>query len=230
MRWTLLCFGWMALACSESVESEDIRTTGIYPEIEVTANGDGSSLVRVRLKVGGSDSNTFLNLTGDDTLEATADGTTRTLDETADETYTARFQVDAEGTEFTVAFLRGEADENAPESTVALPAPFEITPLATEASRATDDVAVEWEPAGPGDMDWEIEGDCIISDDGSVPDDGTHTIAAGTIDTFESDMEETCTVEVGLSRSQSGTIDGAFTEGGRIVARHVRFDSFTSAP
>ena len=74
MRWMILCLGSLALACSdESVESEDIRTTGIYPEIQVTATGNGSSLVRVRLKVGGSDSNTYLNLTGDDTLSASAD-------------------------------------------------------------------------------------------------------------------------------------------------------------
>ena len=231
MRWILVGFGLLALGCGEeSVESEDIRTTGIYPEIEVTATGNGSSLVRVRLKVGGSDSNTFLNLTGEDTLEATVAGNTETLDETDDETYTARFPVDAEGTEFTIAFLRGNADESAPASTVALPAPYAVSLAASTASRADDDVEISWEPAGTGDMSWEIAGDCIMRDDGSVPDDGSHSLPAGSIDTFESDAMESCTVELSLTRSEAGDIDGAFSEGGRIVAQQVRQDSFTSTP
>jgi hypothetical protein len=224
------CFALGAVGCTETVESTDIRTSGIYPEITVQANGSGSSTVTVKLKVGGSDSNTFLELTGDDTLEATVGDETKTLDETGSYTYRASFNEDAEGTEFIIGFIRGDGDDSAPASTVVMPAPFDLTLGATEASRADDDLEYTWDPAGSGDMDWELEGDCIQRDDGSTPDDGSNRIAAGSIETFESDAEETCTVALNLVREQGGNIDDAFTEGGRIVARHVRGKSFTSAP
>ena len=220
-----------SVACTETVESSDIRTSGIYPEITVQATGSGSSTVTVRLKVGGDDSNTFLELTGDDRLEATVDDDTKVLDEVGDYTYRATFPVDAEGTEFVIGFIRGEEDDSAPESFVSLPAPFDLSLGATEASRADDDLEYTWDPAGgSGNVSWEIEGDCIKRDDGSTPDDGTNTLEAGSIETFDSDAEETCTVDLKVTRQRTGGIDEAFTEGGRIVARHVRTGSFTSTP
>ncbi|HKY34701.1 MAG TPA: hypothetical protein VJN18_02075 [Polyangiaceae bacterium] len=219
-----------ALACSESVESTDIRTTGIYPEIEVVADGSGDSQVTVYLKVGGDDSNTFLDLKGEDTLEVTVAGETKTMDQSGDK-YQASFAVDAEGTEFTIAFLRGEDDDDAPASTVVMPAPFEMMLGATEVSRAADDLEYTWDPPGDGgSLSWHLNGQCVKLNAGTTPDDGTNTIAAGDIETFESDKDKTCSVALELSRSQSGDIDPAFTEGGSIVAKHIRNDSFTSTP
>jgi hypothetical protein len=224
------CALGFTLGCTQGVESTDIRTTGIYPEITVTATGSGNSKVEVRLKVGGSSSNTYLDLTGEDQLKATVAGTAKVLDETGSHTYSTSFPVDEEGTEFVISFLRGEIDENAPASTVSLPAPFELTVAPTEASRATDAVDLSWDPPGTGNVHWDVEGDCIQMDDGMTPDDGAQSLPAGSIETFDSDKDESCTVNVGLSRSQSGDIDPAFTEGGSIAARHIRSASFTSNP
>jgi hypothetical protein len=230
LRFAFLPAALLALGCTESVESTDIRTTGVYPEIEVVANGSGSSKVTVRLKVGGDDSDTFLDLKGDDTLEVTADGDTKTMDQSGDE-YVASFPIDEEGTEFTIAFLRGDADEDAPASVVSLPAPFEMSLGASSASRADDAVEYTWEPEGSGDLEWRLSGDCIESRSGETPDDGSNSIAAGEIEPkFESDEEKECTAGLSLTRAESGTIDSAFTEGGSIVAKQVRSDSFTSTP
>jgi hypothetical protein len=229
MRCIVLGLVVAAFGCSESVESTDVKTTGIYPEITVTADGSGSSRVRVRLKVGGSNSNTLLDLTGGDELTATVDGDTKVLDETSDETYTATFPTDEEGTEFTIAFTR-EDDDSAPESTVTLPAPFTMSVSPTEASRASDDVDVEWDPPATGNLEFSLSGNCIKSQDDDLPDDGSHTITADSIETFKDDEEESCTVSVELERAQRGNIDPAFTEGGMIKALQVRSDSFTSTP
>jgi hypothetical protein len=229
-RFAFLPVALLALACTESVESTDIRTTGIYPEIEVVATGDGQSEVTVWLKTGGSNSNTYLDLKGDDTLEVTVDGDTKTMDQSGD-SYEATFDVDAGGTEFTIAFLRGDADEDAPASVVTLPEPFEMMLGASTASRAEDDLEYTWEPEGDGNLSWDLSGDCVSSDIGSTPDDGTNGIAAGDIEPkFESDAEESCTAKLSLERAQKGTIDSAFTEGGNIVAKQVRSKSFTSTP
>ncbi len=229
LRFALLPLSLLAFACSETVESTDVRTTGIYPEIDVVADGSGRSKVTVKLKVGGDDSNTFLDLTGKDTLEATVEDETKTLDQ-SDKQYSASFDVDAEGTEFTVAFLRGGEDTDAPVSKVRLPAPFELDIATTEASRADDSVQYDWEPAGDGAVAWSLSGDCIKLDSGTTPDDGTNVIAAGEIETFRSDEEESCTVDLEVTRTRTGSIDPAFTEGGRIRAKQIRGASFTSNP
>ena len=41
---------------------------------------------------------------------------------------------------------------------------------------------------------------------------------------------KTCTVSVALDRTQSGQVDPAFTEGGRVTAKQTRTASFTSTP
>lgn len=228
-RFAFLPLALFAFACTESVESEDIRTTGIYPEIEVVATGNGKSKVTVALKTGGSSSNTFLELTGKDTLEVTVGDETKEMDKSGND-YIASFDTDEGGTEFIVALLRGDEDDSAPASTVTLPDPFDMTIDTTEASRADDAVPYSWEPAGGGNIGWHLEGDCIKTDSGSTPDDGSNEIGAGDIDTFDSDKDKTCTVDLELDRAQKGTIDDAFTEGGSIVAKHVRSASFTSAP
>lgn len=219
-----------SVACTEEVESTDIRTTGIYPEIVVTATGNGSSLVQVWLKVGGARSNTYLDLKGDDTLIATVDGESKALDGGPGHVYRASFPVDAEGTEFEVGFLRGEADDDAPSSKVRLPAPFDLVVDTTEASRAADEVSFSWDPPGSGSVSWQAKGSCIITESASTPDDGTGSIPSGEIRTFESDKEKSCTVDFELTRERAGQVDPAFTEGGRVVARQVRSSSFTSTP
>lgn len=226
----LFCALGLALGCEQGVESTDIRTTGIYPEITVTATGNGNSRVEVKLKVGGSSSNTSLDLKGDDELTATVDGSTKVLDDLGSRVYGATFPVEAEGTEFVISFLRGTEDDGAPNSTVSLPAPFDLTLTPTEASRATDAIELAWDPPASGNVRWALDGDCVQLDDGSTPDDGAHSLAPATIDTFESDKEKSCTVDLDLTRSAGGTIDPAFTEGGSIVARQVRAASFTSNP
>jgi hypothetical protein len=216
--------------CSEEVESNDVRTSGIYPEFEVVASGDGTSDVEVRLKVGGSKSNTLLDLTGDDTLEVTADGVTKTLEGRSGNRYTATFNVDAGGTEFIFAFLRGDDDDSAPMSTVRLPAPFEMEVTSANVVRTVDDVEFTWEPAGEGDMEFEVQGNCFFFETGKTPDDGAHTVSADDLVGPGEDDGDECTGTVDLARGQSGSIDDAFTEGGRIRAYQVRRDTFRSLP
>ncbi len=217
------------VGCSESVESTDVRTTGIYPEFTVTANGNGSSRVEARLKVGGNNSNTFLDLDGGDTLEVTVDGESKTLEGSSGHRYTATFGTDDAGTEFVFAFLR-DGDDDAPMSTVALPEPFEMEVTSAEVTRTVDDVEFTWDPAGDGDIHFNVDGDCFFFEDGDTPDNGDHSVSAEDLVGPGDDEGDECTGTVELMRSQSGSIDEAFTEGGEITARQVRSDTFTSLP
>ena len=229
-RCTLFVLPVALFACTESVESTDVRTSGIYPEFRVVADGSGSSQVSARLKVGGNDSNTYLDLRDADRLEVSVGEDRRTLDETSAQRYTAAFPVDAAGTEFVFTFIRGEDDEGAPRSVVVLPEPFQLEMATTEASRAADDVAFNWDPPSSGDMRWDLDGDCVWNEGGSTPDDGTHTISSEQVRALSNDDTKSCTVELTVDRSLSGSLDPAFTEGGENRAFQSRTRSFTSTP
>jgi len=226
----LLCIastGLLAAGCRQHVESTDIRTSGIYPDIDVSADGSGSTRVKVRLKVGGPASNTVLDLIGDDRLTATAGGVTKTLDGSSGGSYSATFPTDAAGP-IVIAFLRGADDDSAPATTVDLPAPFSVTLASRELSRATDDLAFTWTPPGTGDLDAAIVGACVDLVLETIPDDGSATISRDRI--HAADSAAGCTVTLSLARSRSGEVDPAFTEGGSVTARQLREATFTTKP
>lgn len=228
--WNLFVLPAALFACMEGVESTDVRTSGIYPELRVVADGSGSSRASARLKVGGDDSNTFLNLESGDRLEVTVGDETQTLTSAENYWYSATFQVDAADTEFEFAFIRTENDETAPRSVVTLPAPFQLEMGTTEASRAADDVAFSWDPPGSGELRWEIEGDCVWRELDATPDDGSHTIPRDDMRSTANDEAESCPVQLTVERARSGSLDPAFTEGGSAVAYQRRIQSFTSTP
>jgi hypothetical protein len=219
----------LASGCRQVVESTDIRTSGIYPDVDVVADGSGSTEVRVRLKVGGPASNTFLDLVGDDHLRVTAGGVTKEMDGSG-VGYRATFPTEAAGA-FVIAFMRGAADTSAPNTTVNLPAPFTLTLPARELSRATDDLTFTWAPtSGTGDMDESVAGSCVDLILETIPDDGTATISRDQLHTSPGGSGDSCTVTVSLARTQSGQPDPAFTEGGSVTASQLRSGTFTSKP
>ena len=225
---SLLLSTTLAAGCRQKVESTDVRTSGVFPVIDVTADGSGSTRVQVKLKVGGRLSNTFLDLIGDDKLTATAGGVTKVLDATGGAAYAATFPTETAGP-YVIAFLRGADDTSAPGTTVNLPAPFSVALASTEISRATTDLAFTWSPAsGSGDVDASLHGSCIDIVLETTPDDGTSTIARDRI--HAPTATDACTATLTLARTQSGEVDPAFTEGGDVTARQVRSGTFTTTP
>jgi len=228
---SLLLSASLAAGCKQEVESTDIRTTGVYPVIDVTAEGSGTSRVLVKLKVGGINSNTYLELIGPDKLTATRSGATKDLDSTGSVSYGATFATEAAGP-FVVSFMRGPDDDSAPNSTVDLPEPFIISPLATtELSRATADLVFTW-TAGPaaGVIDSSLYGSCIDTIIETIPDDGTATISHDRIHARDGATTDSCSVTLTLVRTDVGQVDPAFTEGGRVTASQIRTTLFTSTP
>ncbi len=226
---SLLASTSLAAGCRQKVESTDVRTSGVFPVIDVSADGSGSTRVQVKLKVGGPASNTFLDLTGEDRLTATAGGVTKDLDGSGGTSvsYSATFPTEAAGP-FVIAFMRGPADTDAPATTVDLPAPFTVALAAREISRASGDLAFTWTPAGTGDLDLSLYGSCIDIVLQTIPDDGTATISGDQI--HAQTATDACTATLALARTRSGTVDPAFTEGGDVSARQLRSVTFTSTP
>jgi hypothetical protein len=227
-RWTLFVLPAL-FACTESVESTDVRTSGVYPEFQVVADGSGNTNASARLKVGGNDSNTFLDLRGSDVLEVSAQGQTQRMTSSGDHGYATRFAFDDAGTEFVFSFRRGEEDAGAVRSAVTLPEPFALQMGSSEASRAQDAVSFTWDPPAGGDVHWDLDGDCVWIEQGSTPDDGNHTLNLNDVRPLRDDPAS-CSVRLTVQRSHTGNIDPAFTEGGENRAYQVRAQSFTSTP
>ena len=163
----MLLFGaniLLATACAR-VDSSDVRTGGVYADLEVTASGDGTSIVIAGLRVGGPQSNTYLDLVDGDTLTAHGGDQSQEMRKARSllgrVTYRARFPLEAENSPFRVAFARDAHDpkekecrgESAPNSFATLPAPFDLdAPRSRRTfSRRSDFIEIIWSSAGFGD-------------------------------------------------------------------------------
>jgi hypothetical protein len=235
----LVVFG--SVACKdETVDSEDIRTTGMWAHFDVLATGNAKATATGQLRVGG-DSGTLVVLTGQDKLVCSAADATKALAKDGDY-YKATFNGDAGDTEFVFAFNRGDEDEAAPSSVVKLPDPFTITgPAATEQVSRAASVTLTWETSTTKDpTTWKLDGACLFETKGTVPDDGTLTLAGSDYNTTPSadnaatdpnDDSENCTVTLCIEKKRRGTLDAAFTkEGGEIYAIQHRCTKFVSIP
>ncbi|MED5372172.1 MAG: hypothetical protein VX899_14230 [Myxococcota bacterium] len=214
------------VAC-ESVDSEAVMTSGVYADIVIQTQGEGSSDVATILRVGGPTSNTYLDLMGEDTLTATVGEETLELEKQSlgdYREYTAGFDVDAEDTLFDVSFTRA-VDAGAPSSTVTMPAPFALTGPEEGAQFVVqaDDITVTYEPASTDDqIRWTIEGDCIYSEGETVTGDpGSFVIPADLIEVMDEE-DASCSAELKVIRARAGSLDAGYGEGGEIEARQVR--------
>jgi hypothetical protein len=230
-RWLFILVSFTGCMPTETVDSTEVPTSDIFPEIEVVADS-GRSTVTVELRVGDEDSNDYVELQGGDRLEVTAGGDTKTLSESGSR-YRATFNVDGAGTEFEIAFLRGGDDEDATDTSVELPDPFRLSVDVAEASRSIGvDVPFRWEPVEEDtdlEVYWYIEGPCILDEDGETEDDGEAVIDASQVQTLPANAQAICSVDLAVSRRQPGQLDRAFG-GGTIRAAQRRHTTFISSP
>lgn len=176
---TTLAFS--SLACGEKVDSTDVRTHGVYAAMRASAEGNGQTTVTADLRVGGSGSNTHLDLKGSDELVAwAATGQSQKMSKVKPdvlaEYYIYKASLAVEAGDIVVAFNRGPEDTSAPNSHVTLPAPFTIAGLAPgqEVSRAVG-VTLTWVPSPTGgNMRWERSG--CLSGAATIPDAGSLTL------------------------------------------------------
>lgn len=219
----------LLLAACEDVGSGDILTSGIYADLSVTATGDGTSIVSAKLKSGGPNSNTYVELEGNDVLTATANGETKTMEDEylvdADQNfhrYVASFDTEAADTSFVVSFAR-EIDDGAPQSTITLPAPFEVDEPASSFQRSTA-ATIAWSPSGTSDhMRLTASGTCIYSYSIDISGDpGTYTLEGGTLEAVDDDEQQSCKVTYTLDRWREGSVDPGFGEGGTALGHQLR--------
>jgi hypothetical protein len=238
------CMALVAAAFSgcSSTSSENVTTQGIHADIDVFANGSGSTVVDVELEVGGDGiTRTSLELGRGDTLTVTANGIQKTMTEDASILgrfrYIASFDFDDAGTMFTVAFIRNNGT-NAPNSNVTLPEGFIVqSPLNNDIFSLADDIPIAWTPSGTsivpsiqvslscpttsGISFTDTESVTLSSDTGVASLPVAAVIPIGTLDTTR-----LCEGEVHFSRWRRGNLDPNYGEGGDITAEHIERAQF----
>jgi hypothetical protein len=227
----LLLVGLAAMGCSkETTSSSNIRTGGIAALIDVYADADETATVRVKLVVGGSSSNTDINLTDGDRLIATAGKNEKELEEVDSGIYEADFDGVGEDTEFVVTLERDD-DQTASGNSGLLPAPFTLEEPENNLSREDDDLTVTWAPAETGDpMKLSFDGDCIFDYDDNSSDTGSYVAKAGELDSTGGDDPETCDIKVTVERTRKGVADSKFDRESWFKLHQRRSTTFTSKP
>ncbi|MDI1445454.1 hypothetical protein [Polyangium sp. 6x1] len=218
--------------CKETVDSQNVKTAGIAAILSATAETDLETRLIATLKVGGDESNTYVDLSGGDSIFASTGDKRVPMQTQETGVYEAEFNTAAEGTEFTVDLQRAD-DDDAPASRGTLPAPFTLTIGASAVSRAAD-LNVTWTPSGSNDdVRIELSSPCTFLETIDVPgDSGTHTIPANSLQPTGTAAEPppTCDVTVKMTRSRRGTADSAFDSESSFVLQQVRTGNFTSTP
>ncbi len=208
------------LGACQPVGSGAVMTASMYADLAVVSVNDGQSRVRATLRLGSTQTSTFVDLQPGDSLSATSGALTQPLDRTADLmggfSYTGVFPGDAPGTPFLIAFTR-TSDVSAPSSKTTLP--VRVTHLAA-ATGATSSRAkalpITWDAVSGGAdlIDATIEGPCVI---GllklSQPDTGQLVVGPSDLKGLPDNPQASCTIKLTIARKHAGTVDPAFGAG-----------------
>jgi hypothetical protein len=209
-----------AIACTD-VKSEEVTTAGMYLDYTVVTQGEGTgSDVSTLLRVGGVTSTTYVDLSEGDQLSVAVNDEEAVLNQVSlgvVHSYIQQFTSDTEGSEFTLSFDRAD-QTGAPASIATLPAPFEVTlpVLDTVFSRSDEsgEIVVNWDNQSDDRINIAVHGDCFSSyfalDESDA---GTHTIPLSYFKDNEYDAVSSCSAEVTVERSRSGSVDQEFGGG-----------------
>jgi hypothetical protein len=228
----------LVLAGCSTVQSKDIRTSGMTATLVVTLpEGTDAADVSASFRVG---TLTFVELGDGESVKASGGGKDVDLEHhrSAGVTeYSGRLDGVVEpGTEITFNLKRGSGDDAAPQSTVKLPERVQLTsPLAgtTYSRRSAVPVRFESEPSQlPAVLTW--AGQCIQT--GSLqlePGRTSVSIPTGSIKPLATTptpgTTTTCPVDITLTRRTEGTLDKAYKDGS-ITAESQSVRRISSTP
>lgn len=236
----IILFSVIQLTACSSADSDDIKTSGISASFSVNAIADGKSHLRARLGVGGSLSNTDLELENGDQLVVSANGQSLVMREDKEFLggfeYKATLPFNTENTEFTFSFNRPDGD-SAPDSTVIMPAAVNLaSPTMNSVFNRTDLITISWTPVSYNmtsiSIDFDLN-DCAdatgqVSSTGmssgydynSSSDPGSVFLTASALfsDAALQNLTLSCKVNILVTRHRKGVVDPTFGEGGSINA------------
>jgi len=228
----------LILSACESVDSDDIRTSGIYADFTITSTDQSTSKVRARLSVGGIFSNTNLELNNGDQLIISSGSTSGIMREDSEllggteYKYTLPFA--AESTEYIINFKRSTG-VSAPRSVVTMPAPVSFTlPANGTVFQRSDTININWTPVSNNMTSIGIRAstfNCNVDSSeagglsgfysySSFTDSGMTSVRASSLFSAKALANDSliCDVTFDITRKMKGILDPAYGDGGSISA------------
>jgi hypothetical protein len=212
----------LAVTACSTVDSGDLRTSGIDASFVVTAHEDAIEVL-ASLDAGGM---TSVELKGRDRLVASSGGTSDDLDETSvfgNHAYSGQLKVRPRaGTEVTIELKRGPADTST-RSTVDLPASLTVTsPRENQKVRRARDLRFGINRAS-GDIEVAWAGACVLAGSMTFEEGAPVVIPAGTLQEPQQPSGQprpprTCDITWTLARVIRGSLGNGF-DSGSITAR-----------
>ncbi len=229
----IISFVALLTACGGG--SGDPSTSNIYAQLFIRAEGSGQSRVMAIMRLGGAESDSFLELQDGDHLIAWQEGEFAEMQRREWRgmvSYDAYFTGDMANTGFKIEFKR-TIDGGAPSSSVSLPFEYSVlTPTpGTTFSRSGETIMVTWAPSGSRDYVLvTIEGECIEPySSGLAPDTGRFSITPNSIQLLEDASWDICTATMEVALTRVGTRDPAYG-GGYFYGQQVRTVAINSGP
>ena len=177
-------------------DSEDIKTSGLYLDVQLTEESEGAAYITMSLFVGGRWGNRVF-LTGEDHWEVNGEPSE------SGEVHTSSSRT------YEITLVR--SDERL-STTVALPEPLVITELEpAEVVSWSETLTVYWTPSPTaGLLEVSVDGPCMTRQATIYSDDpGMHTSQP----ILGHPEMSTCTLEVGVTRTQHFEVHEAFDNG-----------------
>ncbi len=214
----------LTTGCFPVEDSCNIKTDGLYLQLEAIEE-NGSVEAQAIFWVGDNAGGTYLEL-GDCGDEIAVNGKVMTASPGYDnpEVYVASLEPSD-----TYDFVLSRPEEDPYTSTVsnARPAVNVTGPNDSTLSRANA-FDVSWEDNDGGDARVSVSGSCIFGYSETVQDDGSHTVAAGSLDATDEDAGESCNAKVIVDRATAGSMAPAVTGSIQAISRGT--SSFITAP
>ncbi len=223
---------WTLSAC-DNVDSEDIRTSGIYAYFRASADNENQTYIFADLRTGPGLFADKIILSAGDTLKAGMGPVEHTLSRDGNNNYVTTFDINGSDAEVIIGLDRAN-DTDAPNSRVTLPTGFAITtPGAAHVFNRGEDITITWDPSvSDKNINITIGGTCTASGtsqqlsfsrDVTLSDTGTYASAVdvvmnarGQLDQF--DTGKNCPGYIFLERKTDGTLDPNYGKGGSISA------------
>ena len=214
----------LTAGCFPVEDSCNIKTDGLYLQLE-TIEENGSVEAQAIFWVGNAPGGTYLEL-GDcgDGIEVNGSVMTASPGYDNPEVYVAAIDV-AETYDFT---LRRPDEDPYVSSVTNARAPVNVNGPSDQTISRAEAFDVTWESNDAGDARVSVGGACFFDYSESVQDDGTHTVAGGSLDSTDAEAGETCNATVLVERVTAGSMATGLS--GSISAVVRGRTTFSSAP
>jgi hypothetical protein len=219
----------LAAGCG-TTESGNLLTRGMSAIMDVKADG-ANTTVTAELFSGTPDQLIFVKLTDGDQLQAFRGPEMEMMIETQIATivgYSAVFTGNDDTQPFTINFER-TVDAGAPTSMATLPPAFTLDAVPPTQSRAQS-LQISWSPASADPLAYKVEGSCIQTVQNTLPANASALIipANAIMKMQGTNIPDTCTATLTMTRAGSGSLDPGFGKGGSITAEQERTAQFTT--